>query len=66
MVLMLNSEDSSATRTAVWSEIPELQGHDSYHVLDAWTGKSLGCVQKQYSASLESHDVAVLVVQGAC
>lgn len=66
MVLMLNSEDSSAPRTAVWSEIPELQGHDAYRVVDAWSGKHLGCIKKQYSVTLESHDVAVLVVKGAC
>lgn len=66
MVLMLNSEDASATRTAVWSEIPELQGHDAYHVVDAWSGKNLGCIRQQYGVTLESHDVAVLVVKGAC
>lgn len=66
MVLMLNSEDASATRTAVWSEIPELQGHDAYDVVDAWSGKNLGCIRQQYGVTLESHDVAVLVVKGAC
>ncbi|KAJ6107259.1 hypothetical protein N7523_008582 [Penicillium sp. IBT 18751x] len=66
LVLMLNSEDKTATRTAIWKEIPELQGSKSYHVLDAWSGKDLGCVKSHYSVSLESHDSAVLVVKGAC
>nr|O94221.1 RecName: Full=Probable alpha-galactosidase B; AltName: Full=Melibiase B; Flags: Precursor [Penicillium simplicissimum]CAA08915.1 alpha-galactosidase 1 [Penicillium simplicissimum] len=66
LVLMLNSENSTSTRTAVWKEIPELKGHNAYRVTDAWSGKDLGCVKKQYSASLASHDVAVLVVKEAC
>lgn len=66
LVLMLNTEDSTATRTAVWNEIPELMGHDSYKVTDAWSGKDLGCVNKQHSVSLNSHDVSVLLVKGKC
>jgi alpha-galactosidase len=63
---MLNSEDTDSTRTAVWDEIPELKGYNSYEVTDAWTGRNLGCIQGQYSVSLQSHDVAVLVVKGPC
>lgn len=66
LVLMLNSEEGRSYRTAVWSEIPQLKSHDAYQVIDAWTGKSLGCVQSQYSVQLTSHDVAVLVVKGRC
>ena len=35
LVLMLNSEDTSYIRTAVWNEIPELKSYDSYEVIDA-------------------------------
>ena len=66
LVLMLNSENVTSTRTATWSEVPELKSHDAYHVIDAWTGKDLGCVTTEYSTSLESHDVAVLVVKRRC
>ena len=66
LVLMLNSENVTSTRTATWSEVPELKSHDAYHVIDAWTGKDLGCVKTEYSTSLESHDVAVLVVKRRC
>lgn len=65
-MLMLNSENVTSTRTAVWKEIPELKGRNGYRVIDAWSGKDLGCVKRQYSASLASHDVAVLVVKEAC
>lgn len=63
---MLNTEDVSSNRTAVWSEIPELQDHDSYEVTDIWTGKDLGCIRDQYEAQLESHDTAALLVTGEC
>lgn len=66
LVLMLNSEDATSTRTAIWSEIPELKSHNAYKVIDAWTGKDLGCVKDKYKASLKSHDAAVLVVKGRC
>ena len=64
-MLMLNSENTTSTRTAIWNEIPELDG-DSYRVLDAWTGEDLGCVKNQYTASLSSHDVSILLVKGEC
>lgn len=70
---MFNSENTNATRTAVWDEVLELKGSkknkkkgNGYKVTDAWTGKDLGCIKKEYSVELESHDVAVLVVKGEC
>ena len=64
---MLNTEMTTANRTALWSEVPELKGGaSSYQVTDAWTGKSLGCIKDQYSVALSSHDAAVLIVQGSC
>ncbi|KAB8233407.1 hypothetical protein ETB97_001359 [Aspergillus alliaceus] len=70
LVLMLNSEDSDQTRTAVWSEIPELggsAGKDSGHqVTDVWTGEDLGCVKGEYSVELQRHDAAALVVGQPC
>lgn len=66
LVLMLNSENVSSHRTAVWSEIPELKSHDSYEVTDGWTGQNLGCIKGKYSKLLHSHDIAVLVVKEKC
>ncbi|KAE8356687.1 putative alpha-galactosidase B [Aspergillus coremiiformis] len=70
LVLMFNFEESAKNRTAVWSEIPELRGsagnHTGYHVTDAWTDKDLGCVKGEYSKTLQSHDVAALVVGKSC
>ncbi|KAJ5716665.1 hypothetical protein N7493_008576 [Penicillium malachiteum] len=67
LILMLNTEEKRSTRTAVWSEVPELKGKgNSFRVTDAWSGKDLGCVHKSHSVSLESHDVSVLIVKGSC
>lgn len=64
---MLNSGNATDTRTATWSDIPELKnGSGSYQVIDAWSGQDLGCIEKGHSVSLDSHDVSVLVVKGEC
>ena len=70
---MTNSECQTATRTAVWSEIPELSERKRYakkqnrfQVTDGWTGEDLGCVEGEYAVELESHDTAVLHIGGPC
>jgi alpha-galactosidase len=65
LVLLLNSEDVPAIRTAVWSEIPQLHGN-AFKVEDVWTGKDLGCIKNHHSVELETHDVAVLKITGSC
>ena len=69
LILMLNTEDETASRTAVWSEVPELvgkEGENGFRVVDGWTGEDLGCVVGEYEVRVESHDTAVLHVQGPC
>ncbi|OJK04876.1 hypothetical protein ASPACDRAFT_74440 [Aspergillus aculeatus ATCC 16872] len=72
LVLVLNSEDRTQTRTAYWKEVPELQGRHrgrrgtGFRVRNAWTGNDLGCVRDKYSVKLAPHDAAVLVVGDAC
>ncbi|OKL64710.1 putative alpha-galactosidase B [Talaromyces atroroseus] len=65
LVLLLNSQNVSATRTAVWSEIPQLHGK-AHKVEDVWTGKDLGCIKDEYSVELQAHDVAVFKITGTC
>jgi alpha-galactosidase len=65
LVLMLNTGSATATRTATWSEVPELTG-TSYDVTDIWTGKSLGCVKTGISRSLVTHDTAGFLVGKSC
>jgi alpha-galactosidase len=76
---MMNTEDINATRTAIWSEVPELRdiqkrikirrggkGGGGFNVVNVWTGKEIGCVRDGYSVELESHDAAVLMVKQPC
>nr|Q5AVQ6.2 RecName: Full=Probable alpha-galactosidase B; AltName: Full=Melibiase B; Flags: Precursor [Aspergillus nidulans FGSC A4]ABF50888.1 putative alpha-galactosidase [Aspergillus nidulans] len=69
LVVMLNSENVTSTRMAVWSEVPELQNQDqgdAFEVMDGWTGEDLGCIKEKYEVELDAHDAAVLVVGNAC
>jgi alpha-galactosidase len=76
---MMNTEDINATRTAIWSEVPELRDIEKsmkirsggkvgggFNVVDVWTGQDIGCVRDSYSVELESHDAAVLMVKQPC
>ena len=65
LVLLFNSQNVSANRTAVWSEIPQLGGQ-AYEVEDVWTGDDLGCIKDEYGIELKARDVAVLKITGAC
>jgi len=67
MVLLLNTLSGGLrTMKARWAEIPGLKSNASYHVVDVWTGTSLGCLAGGYNASVASHDTAVLLVQESC
>ncbi|KAK5175821.1 uncharacterized protein LTR77_000961 [Saxophila tyrrhenica] len=65
MVAMVNTLNHTRTMTAEFSEVPEL-GAGSYHVVDVWTGKQMGCMKKRVEMTLEAHDTAVLLVGMKC
>ncbi|KAK2590681.1 hypothetical protein QQS21_011641 [Conoideocrella luteorostrata] len=64
LVLMLNTLDKTAKKTAKWSEVPGLKG-TKYLVKDVWSGKDLGCLA-EYTADVASHDTAAVLVGAAC
>ena len=66
MVLMMNTEDEKQFKIADWGEIPGLKAGAGYNVIDAWTGKTLGCQKDGVNASVPAHDTAVLLVQDEC
>jgi alpha-galactosidase len=66
MVLMFNPYDDARHKYADWAEVPGLKHGASYHVVDAWSGKSLGCQKGGYNASVAAHDTAVLLAEGKC
>jgi alpha-galactosidase len=67
LVLMLNTESASASRTMSFSLIPQLKGKgSSFQVTDIWSGASLGCVTTGIRRTLVSHDTAGFLVGAAC
>ncbi|KAF2395946.1 putative alpha-galactosidase B [Trichodelitschia bisporula] len=66
MVLVLNTDESTATRNIAWGDIPGLSGDKSYQVTDAWTDTDLGCVGGGMDVVISAHDTAVFVLKGEC
>ena len=66
LVAMMNTLDSARKMTATFSEVPQLSSGKSYKVIDAWTGKSMGCKKGSVSMKVETHDTAVLVLEDSC
>lgn len=66
LVAMMNTLDDPRTMRADFSEIPGLQTHGRYKVVNAWTGESMGCVRNGVNMQVESHDTAVLLIQQGC
>ncbi|CAI6334254.1 unnamed protein product [Periconia digitata] len=68
LVLMGNWGDGGVEKRAVWGEIPGLMEGASYRVVEGWSGEDKGCFTGSYTAMVESHDTAVLVVKpdGEC
>jgi alpha-galactosidase len=66
LVLMMNTLGEEAAREVSWDEVPQLEKGYAYEVMDVWTGKHLGCVERGLKVMLESHDTAVLLVGDKC
>ncbi|KAI5805171.1 family 27 glycoside hydrolase [Geopyxis carbonaria] len=66
LVLMANFGAQPARRMAWWGEVPGLSARKRYVVVDAWTGRTVGCVRGGWQAVVGSHDVAVGVVVREC
>ena len=65
MVAMFNSLNSTRTMTADFSEIPNLN-ENAYRVINAWTGKNMGCRKGSVKMTLNAHDTAVLLLKNTC
>ncbi|KAI5800153.1 glycoside hydrolase superfamily [Peziza echinospora] len=61
-IFLLNTLDTTATKTAVFADIPGLSSRGTYEVRDMWTHKSLGTFKKEIKLKLEAHDLAALLV----
>lgn len=65
MVFMMNTLNNTRTMDAYFGEVPGLNTHQTYNVIDAWSGDNLGCLRGGISMQIEPHDTAVLLVQKA-
>lgn len=68
LVCVVNYHEREREMGVSFRDVPELRaGREKrgYKVLDAWTGRELGCL-KGWSGVVEKHDTAVLVVGGQC
>lgn len=66
MVAMMNTLNTTRTMTAVFDEIPELNANNPYRVVNAWTGKNMGCKKGSVKMTLDAHDTAVLLFKDTC
>lgn len=66
MVAMVNSQDVRRTMTVVFDEVPELDGNNPYRVINAWTGRNMGCKRGSVKMTLDPHDTAVLLFKNTC
>jgi alpha-galactosidase len=54
-------------REIIWSEVPHLKkGGNAYHVVDIWSGRSLGCVAHGIKTVVGVHDTVGYVVGERC
>lgn len=63
MIAMLNTLGNEAKKTVDFGEVPGLEKGKAYELIDVWTGKSLSNFQDSYTASVGSHDLAVVLAQ---
>ena len=72
MLWMMNTNYGTQTRSIAWDEVPGVKGRigkgtkKGFRVMNAWTGKNLGCVKDGIEMEVQAHDTAVLVVGKAC
>lgn len=62
-VLMLNTMGAARNMTVDFAEVPQLEAHGTYHIVDAWTGDCLGAFTDSATLAVDAHDTAVLVFQ---
>ncbi|KAF2143327.1 glycoside hydrolase family 27 protein [Aplosporella prunicola CBS 121167] len=66
LVLLLNTDNATATKEASWDEVPGLQAAGEYDVVDVWSGEDLGCKKDGVTVDIEAHDTAVFLVKEGC
>jgi alpha-galactosidase len=63
VIAMMNPMNETVNKIADFAEIPGLEAKTAYQLTDIWTGDSLGVFTGSYTASVASHDTAVILAQ---
>ena len=63
LIAMLNTFNSTVNKSANFGEIPGMEPEKEYELTNIWTGVSLGRYKGSYTASVDSHDTAVVLAQ---
>jgi alpha-galactosidase len=63
IIAMLNTGNGTVDKIADFGEVPSLEKGRMYELTDVWTGDSLGQHQDSYTASVASHDTAIILAQ---
>lgn len=60
IIAMLNTGGDTVDKVADFGEVPGMKKGTLYELTDVWTGKSLGWHRNSYTASVASHDTAII------
>jgi alpha-galactosidase len=63
MIAMLNTLNSTVNKSLNFAEIPGMKIGKEYELTNIWTGDSLGRFKDSYTASVDSHDTAIVLAQ---
>jgi len=61
-VFIINTSNSTATKTFNFASVPGLTNDSSYIVHDMWTGKDVGIFDEGYSFGIAAHDTAAFLL----
>jgi alpha-galactosidase len=59
-VFVLNTLNSTVTKTIDFEEVPELDAKNKYVVYDSWTGKMKGTFEREYKERVARHDTMAI------
>ncbi|KAL7276841.1 hypothetical protein RUND412_000183 [Rhizina undulata] len=61
-VFILNTLDTPAKKSLIFSEIPGLDANKKYEISDMWTHEKIGTFKEKYEFTLETHDTTALLI----
>lgn len=65
MVAMVNTQDVRRTMAVAFDEVLDLDGKKPHTVVNAWTGRNMGCKRGNVKTTLDPHDTVVLLFKNS-